>query len=54
MTRPDVSLAGRLFVHGPTGNVAVGDYTSYNDTAAPTSRFEVDGYWMVMGCVWFL
>ena len=53
MTRPDVSLAGRLFVHGPTGNVAVGDYTSYNDTAAPTSRFEVDGDSLLRGSVRF-
>ena len=42
-TRPSWSGVGRLYVDGPTGNVAVGDIAKYNSTSVPSARFEVDG-----------
>jgi hypothetical protein len=54
ITRPNFSVVGRVFVHGPSGNVAVGDISSYNDTSgAPAQKLEVDGSAMVRGDVVF-
>ena len=51
--RPDLSLAGRVFVDGPTGNVAVGDVSKYNATVAPIAKLEVDGDALVRGDITF-
>jgi hypothetical protein len=54
VTRPSFSVVGRLFVHGPSGNVAVGDISTYNDTSvAPARKLEVDGSAMIRGDVVF-
>ena len=54
ITRPNFSVVGRVFVHGTSGNVAVGDISSYNDTSgAPAQKLEVDGSTMVRGDVVF-
>ena len=54
VTRPNFSVVGRLFVHGPSGNVAVGDISTYNDTSgAPARKLEVDGSAMIRGDVVF-
>ena len=53
LIRPDLSLAGRVFVDGPTGNVAIGDISSYNTTVAPVAKLEVDGDALVRGHLTF-
>ena len=54
VTRPNFSVVGRLFVHGPSGNVAVGDISTYNDTSgSPAQKLEVDGSAMIRGDVVF-
>ena len=44
---------GRLYVHGPSGNVAVGDISRYNDKDYPSQRLEVDGSSLLHGSVTF-
>jgi len=51
--RPNWNAMGRLYVHGPSGNVAVGDISKYNDTSAPAQRLEVDGTSLLHGSVIF-
>mmetsp|Transcript_14579 Transcript_14579/g.47860 ORF Transcript_14579/g.47860 Transcript_14579/m.47860 type:complete len:736 (-) Transcript_14579:245-2452(-) len=51
--RPNFSAMGRMFVHGNTGNVGVGDMSTYNDTAPPAYRLEVDGTTMLHGSLLF-
>jgi len=47
--RPSWSGVGRLYVHGPSGNVAVGDISRYNDRNYPAQRLEVDGSALIHG-----
>ena len=42
-----------VFVDGPTGNVAIGDISSYNTTVAPVAKLEVDGDALVRGHLTF-
>jgi hypothetical protein len=51
--RPSWNAMGRFYVHGPSGNVAVGDISVYNDDNYPTSRLEVDGSALLHGSVTF-
>ena len=51
--RPSWNAMGRFYVHGPSGNVAVGDISRYNDKNYPSQRFEVDGNSLLHGSVTF-
>ena len=51
--RPSWNAMGRLYVHGPSGNVAVGDISRYNDKSYPSQRLEVDGSSLLHGSITF-